>query len=97
MGTHLYVCENGGPLVIATEGTPPPWITCPVCAANECGRCDGAKLQGLAEEFARGTSAVFRCSVGHEKEIRVPGGVRLPESAQCVECDAMMLPIASSQ
>ncbi len=92
MGTHLYVCDNGGPMVVATVGPPPRWITCPVCTAVECARCDGAQLSGDAQGFAGGAYIVYRCEAGHEKPLRLPVGKDLPESVQCVECDGVMLP-----
>lgn len=91
MGTHLYVCDNGGSMVVAMEGPPAPWVTCPVCEGIECGQCDGAELQGGAQDFAEGVVARYRCAAGHEKTLRVPGGAGLPESAQCTECSGMLL------
>lgn len=93
MGTHLYVCDSGKPMVIATEGPPPRWVTCPVCNAVECQHCDGAQLQGATQDFLGGARVAYRCPVGHEKVLRMPTGGGLPESAQCVECDGMMLPV----
>lgn len=95
MGTHLYVCENGGPMVVATEGTPPRWVTCPIDSTVECARCGGAQLQGEAQAFTGGSSALYRCKWGHGQTLRI-SGVGLPESAQCPVCDGLMLPEPSS-
>ena len=95
MGTHLYVCDKGPPMVVATQGAPPRWITCPACATFECDRCDGAQLEGEAEQFADGRSVLFRCEAGHEKTLRIPASGGVPESASCVECDGMMLVVRS--
>ena len=92
MGTHLYVCENGGPMVIATEGAPPRWVTCPSGRAVDCQRCDGAELQGVGQDFGGGQRFVYRCKSGHEKGLRMPDGVGRPESAHCTDCDGLMLP-----
>lgn len=93
MGTHLYICENGGSMVVAMDGMPAPWVTCPECDGIDCDRCDGAQLQGDATAFSEGARAVYRCAAGHEKTLRVPSGAGLPESAQCTECDGMLLPV----
>jgi hypothetical protein len=92
MGAHLYLCDNGGPMVVATDGAPPRWVTCPACNVVDCNQCKGAKLQGAAPDFAGGASAVYRCEAGHEQTLRMPVGLEVPESAQCVRCDGMMLP-----
>ncbi len=91
MSTHLYVCDNGGPMVIGMDGAAPPWVTCPVCNASECTSCSGAQLRGPADPFEGGTTARFRCAAGHEKTLRIPPGRELPESAQCTECSGMLL------
>jgi hypothetical protein len=92
MGAHLYVCDNGGPMVVATDGAPPRWVTCPACNIVDCSQCKGAQLQGGAEDFEVGASAVYRCPSGHEQMLRMPVGKDLPESAQCSRCDGMLLP-----
>jgi len=91
MGTHLYICDQGGPMTVATEEPPPRWVTCPICVANECRRCNGADLEGDADEFSEGTSARYRCDSKHERTLRVPAGEDLPESAECPECGGMLL------
>ena len=96
MGTHLYLCDKGEPMVIALEGMPPPWVTCPACDGIECNRCDGAELQGEAPAFSEGAQALYRCKAGHQKALRAPAGQGLPESAQCTECDGMLLAVVSS-
>jgi hypothetical protein len=92
MGTHLYVCENGGPMIVATTGAPPRWVTCPSGTGIECDRCDGAQLQGVAPDFGGGVPFVYRCKSGHEKTLQLPTGMRRPESAHCTDCDGLMLP-----
>jgi hypothetical protein len=92
MGTHLYVCENDGPLVVATEGAPPRWVTCPTGNGVECNRCEGAQLQGAAKDFGEGEGFVYRCKSGHARTLRLPAGVGRPESAHCPDCDGLMLP-----
>lgn len=93
MGTHLYVCQNGnGSFVVATPGKPPAWVTCPVTSGHECERCDGAELFGDAPDFRDGVEVRYACGGGHEIALRVPEGAGKPESAQCTECDGMMLP-----
>jgi hypothetical protein len=91
MGAHLYVCESGGPMVVGMDGPPAPWVTCPVCTASECSKCDGAQLQGDAPPFEGGTTAAYRCPAGHEKTFVIPPGRGVPESAQCTECGLMLL------
>ena len=93
MSAHLYVCDSGGPMVVAMDGAPPRWVTCPVCTGFECSKCPGAQLQGEAPDFPGGSSLVYRCEAGHEQQLRLPQGVEMPESAQCSRCDGMMLPV----
>lgn len=80
-------------MVVAMEGAPPRWVTCPACAGFECSRCPGALLQGDAPDFTGGSSRVYRCEAGHEQTLRLPAGVPIPESAQCSRCDGLMLPL----
>jgi hypothetical protein len=93
MSAHLYVCDVGGPMVVATEGAPPRWVTCPDCAGFECCKCPGALLQGDAPDFTGGSSRVYRCEAGHEQTLRFPADMQMPESAQCSRCDGLMLPV----
>ncbi len=82
-------------MVVATEGAPPRWVTCPACAGFECCKCPGAMLQGDAPDFAGGLSIVYRCEAGHEQTLRLPADVQMPESAQCSRCERLMLPVLS--
>lgn len=96
MGLHLYVCDTGGPMTLAIDGSPPRWATCPVCVKSvECERCRGAQLQGEAPHVATGPMLVYRCPAGHTRAIATPVGVDRPESAQCPECDGMLVPEAA--
>ena len=83
-------------MLVTTEGTPPRWVTCPACTIVDCERCDGAQLQGDAASFTGGASGLYRCEAGHEKVLTMPLGLGLPESAQCPECDGMMLPLPAA-
>jgi hypothetical protein len=94
MHTHLYVCEEGGPMVLGVAGTPPLWVTCPIGPKGlECMRCDGARLEGPAEAFSGGVAVAYACASGHQRVLQVPSGIGLPESAQCPECDGLLLPV----
>ena len=94
MGTHLYLCENGGPMVVATDGTAPQWVTCPVCVkALECSDCPGAQLQGDAPAFPVASTVRYRCSAGHERLIMLPAGMQTPESTHCPDCNGMAMPV----
>jgi hypothetical protein len=95
MGTHLYVCDEGGPLVVATPGTPPGWVTCPLGSGYECSRCKGAALQGEAEPFCGGPASLYACAAGHRQVLQTPMGKGLPESAECPECKGTLLPVGS--
>ena len=95
MGAHLYVCDSSGPMVVATDGKPPRWVTCPACSVVECCCCKGAKLEGDAPGFSAGSSMTYRCEAGHTARLQVPDDTDLPESASCPECDGMMLPVAN--
>ncbi len=96
MGTHLYMCEEGGSMVLGVSGTPPEWATCPVCAkALECAKCEGAKLQGSAEPFTGGASVEYRCVAGHSRTIQIPADRDRPESTHCPDCGGMLLPATS--
>lgn len=93
MGSHLYVCEGGGPMTLAIEGTPPKWVTCPIGAkALECASCPGAYLKGDAPPFPVAAKILYRCAAGHVRTIMLRAGDRQPESAQCPECEGMLLP-----
>jgi hypothetical protein len=93
MSTHLYVCDNGGPMTLGVDGTPPAWATCPVCVtALECTSCQGAQLQGAAQPFKVASSIGYRCANGHLRTLSLPEGAQAPESAQCPDCDGMLLP-----
>ena len=95
MGTHLYLCEGGGPMTLAVDGTPPQWATCPVCVQSlECERCPGAQVQGDAPPFAAASKVLYRCSAGHERMIMLPAGVSAPESAHCPDCGGMLMAVA---
>jgi hypothetical protein len=95
MATHLYMCDEGGPMVLGVDGTPPKWATCPVCTkALECAKCEGAQLQGETEPFADGTAIEYRCAAGHVRVIHLPAGRDLPESTHCPDCDGMLLPVS---
>ena len=97
MGTHLYVCEEGGPMTLGVDGTPPKWATCPVgVQALDCARCEGAQLRGEAPSFSGGTSVAYRCASGHGRTLHLPPGTLAPESAHCPECDGMLLPVAGA-
>jgi hypothetical protein len=97
MGTHLYMCDEGGPMVLGVEGMPPQWITCPVCVkALECARCDGAQLQGDAPPFTEGSSVAYRCEGGHGRTIRLPSGVAPPESVHCPDCGGMLMLVTAA-
>jgi hypothetical protein len=89
MGTHLYVCEKGGPMVLGIDGTPPHWATCPF--SHDGAPCDGAKLDGDAEPFTGGAAVEYRCAAGHARVIRVPAGRSSPESAHCPDCGGTLL------
>jgi hypothetical protein len=98
MGTHLYLCEEGGPMILGVDGTPPQWATCPVCTkALECAQCEGAKLQGEADPFTGGTTIEYRCSAGHRRTLHIPADREQPESAHCPECGGMLLPVSAGQ
>jgi hypothetical protein len=90
MGTHLYVCGEGGQMVLGIDGTPPHWVTCPF--SHEGARCDGAKLEGDAEPFTGGAAVEYRCAVGHARVLRMAAGRSAPESAHCPDCGGMLLP-----
>lgn len=93
MVTHLYVCENGGPLTIGIEGTPPKWVTCSTSdKAYECTGCSGALLKGSAEPFPVVQTVQYRCAAGHQRAIMLAAGAEKPESAHCPDCDGMLLP-----
>jgi len=97
MGTHLYLCDSGGPMTLGIDGTPPRWATCPVCTKSlECERCPGAQLQGEAPAFTPEAQVVYRCAAGHQRVIAVPPGEGRPESTHCPDCDGMLLPIDAS-
>ena len=92
MGVHLYVCDSGGPMALGVDGSPPQWATCPACVKSlECDRCPGAQLQGEALGFTPGAELVYRCAHGHERRITAAVGAEPPESAQCPDCDEMLL------
>ncbi len=97
MSTHLYVCDNGGPMTLGVDGTPPLWATCPVCVtALECTSCAGAQLQGAAAPFKVASSIAYRCASGHVRTLSLPLGALAPESAQCPDCNGMLLPEAAT-
>jgi hypothetical protein len=92
MGTHLYICDNGGPMTLAVDGTAPQWVTCPVGVKSlECTSCPGAQLQGEAAPFAAEATLLYRCSAGHERRLMLPAGLGQPESAHCPDCGGMLL------
>jgi len=91
MATHVYTCERGGPLVVATDGVAPRWVTCPAGTDVDCERCNGAELQRAAPEFAGGSSALYRCPAKHELTLRTPSGRAVPESAECPVCKGIMV------
>ena len=94
MGTHLYMCENGGPITLAVDGTTPLWVTCPTGAkALECTSCPGAQLQGEAPPFAASSRLLYRCAAGHGRRIMLPAGAAHPESAHCPDCGGMLLAV----
>jgi len=97
MGSHLYVCDSGGPMTLEIDGSPPKWVTCPVCSkALECANCPGAQLQGEAPAFPVATKVFYRCPLGHQRTIALRAGDGQPESAQCPECDGMLMPTPSA-
>jgi hypothetical protein len=80
-------------MTVGIDGTPPGWATCPECAAAlECTSCEGAKLQGAAAPFEVALTVRYRCARGHERTFTLPEGRQPPESAQCPDCDGMLLP-----
>ncbi len=83
-------------MVVALEGSPPPWVTCPECDGIECDRCDGAELGDEAPAFSGGVAGLYRCPAGHERVLRVPLDRGLPESAQCTECTGMLLAVRTN-
>lgn len=95
MGTHLYFCEAGGDMILAVDGTPPKWATCPVCVTSlECTTCKGAELRGEAPPFPIKRKVLYRCSKGHERTIAMATTQdERPESANCPDCDEMLLPV----
>lgn len=95
MVTHLYICEEGGTMTLGIEGSPPKWVTCPICdKALECTSCPGAQLGGLAPPLTAGVVALYRCAAGHQRRLMYAGDAP-PESAQCPDCDGMLLPAAA--
>lgn len=93
MGTHLYICENGGPFTVGIVGTPPIWVTCPVCAETvDCSSCLGAQLRGEAPDFPVVTKVLYRCAEGHERTLLFGADAAPAESAHCPDCDGMLLP-----
>lgn len=85
-------------MALGIDGTPPPWATCPVCVKSlECERCPGAQLQGDSPPFATGARLVYRCARGHERGITPAAGAEPPESAQCPDCDGMLLLVDAQQ
>lgn len=94
MRTYLYTCDEGGPMVLGVDGTPPAWVTCPVGLKGlECTHCDAAKLVGPAPPFAGGVLVEYRCKSGHSRVLHLPSDTGLPETAQCRECDEMLMPV----
>lgn len=80
-------------MTLEIDGSPPPWVTCPVCTkALECAACPGAQLQGEAPPFEVATKVLYRCAAGHQRTIMLRAGDSQPESAQCPECDGMLMP-----
>jgi hypothetical protein len=95
MATHLYLCDNGGPMTLAFDGTPPQWATCAVCVSSlECPNCPGAQLQGEAPAFPVASRIRYRCQNGHERTVMLAEGTPQPESTHCPDCGGMLLPVA---
>jgi len=92
MATHLYLCDLGGPMTLAIDGTAPQWVTCPVGGKSlECTSCPSAQLQGEAAPFPAGETVRYRCPAGHVRAFTLPVGVGRPESAHCPDCGGMLL------
>jgi hypothetical protein len=80
---------------LGIDGSPPKWATCPICVKSlECTKCEGAQLQGTATDFAPGPTVTYRCPAGHQRAITVSAGDLQPESAQCPDCDGMLMPVS---